>query len=156
MLVILAILFQFLTYQNTMFRSIDKISDIIAKSKSTSSRDQQFLYEGQDSNLVSSSLSSPIFYCTRLFFLSLGLLLSIKLPQTIDLILQIMGGLAGTILTILFPILIFHKSFKNTGKYGYVLVVNWVLFAVSIGVGGLGIYEGVTHIKNMEVLLVIN
>ena len=62
----------------------------------------------------------------------------------------------GTVLTILFPILIFNKSFKNTGKYGYVIMFNWVLFGISIVIGVLGIYEGVTHMKNMEVLLVIN
>ena len=59
-------------------------------------------------------------------------------------------------MTILLPILIFNKSFKNTGKYDYVIMFNWVLFGTSIVVGGLGIYEGVTHMKNMEVLLVIN
>lgn len=79
-----------------------------------------------------------------------------KLPQQIDLLLQITGGLLGTILSILFPILVFNKSFKNTGKYDKVIIFNWVLFVVSIAVGGLGIYEGVTHIKNTEVLLVIN
>lgn len=62
----------------------------------------------------------------------------------------------GTILTILFPILIFNKSFKNTGKYDNVILFNWALFGASIAVGGLGIYEGVRHMKNMEVLLVIN
>jgi len=88
--------------------------------------------------------------------ISAALLLSMKLPQQIDLLLQISGGLLGTILTILFPILIFNKSFKNTGKYDKVIVFNWILFGASIVVGGLGIYEGVTHMKNTEVLLVIN
>ena len=52
--------------------------------------------------------------------------------------------------------MIFNKTFKNTGKYDYVIMFNWVLFGTSIVAGGLGIYEGVTHMKNMEVLLVIN
>ena len=117
MLVVLGVLLNFLIYQNSMFRSVNKISDMFSKLKTP---EQPFLYEGQDSNEVENSLPAPVFYSSRVLFISLALLLSIKLPQNIELLLQIVGGLFGTILTILFPILIFNKAFKNTGKYGYV------------------------------------
>lgn len=67
-----------------------------------------------------------------------------------------MGGLFGTTLLILFPILLFNKTYKNTGKYSYVVIVNWVLFVISVVVGGLGVYEGASKIKGVEVLIVIN
>ena len=109
-LVILAMLASFLVYQNTMFRSIDKLSDkIMAKS------DRQFQYEGQDSNEVEKSQGAAFFYLGRLIMLAFVLLLSMKLPQNIELLLEVSGGLLCTTLSILFPILIFNKTFRHSG-----------------------------------------
>ena len=85
-----------------------------------------------------------------------ALFLSVKLPMNIELLLQILGGLIGITLTILYPIFIFNKAYKNSGQYGYILYFNWLLFATAIAVGSAGVYEGVRQFKNTEILLVIN
>lgn len=77
MFVVFAVLLNFMVYQNTMFRSVDKIADTLTRQKSP---ENPFLYEGQDSNEVEASLSTPAYFLTRTLLLSLSLMLAMKLP----------------------------------------------------------------------------
>ena len=54
---------------------------------------------------------------SRVLVITLTLILSIKLPQSMQFILQIMGAVIGTTIVILYPILIFNKAFRGTGKF---------------------------------------
>ena len=65
--------------------------------------------------------------------------------KTVELTLQLCGGLISTTLLILFPILIFNKSYKQSQNYGYWIILNWCIFAISIVIGAIGCYYGYTE-----------
>lgn len=65
-----------------------------------------------------------------------------RIDRSVQLTLQICGGLTGTVMLILFPILIFNKSYRQSQKYTGLIVFNWLLFATSIVIGGIGCYFG--------------
>merc|ERR1719329_1086510 len=59
-------------------------------------------------------------------------------------ILMVAGGVFGTTLLVLYPILLFNKSY-GSGQQDFCCrrAMNWLLFAAAIGVGGFGAYKGV-------------
>jgi hypothetical protein len=58
-------------------------------------------------------------------------------------ILMIAGGVLGTSLLVLYPILLFNKSYGSGQKdYCCRRAMNWLLFFTAIGVGGYGAYKG--------------
>lgn len=65
-----------------------------------------------------------------------------RINKTIELALQLCGGLISTTLLILFPILIFNKSYRQSHNYKYWIIVNWCIFGLSIAVGAVGCYNG--------------
>ena len=64
----------------------------------------------------------------------------VKINRSVHLTLQISGGLVSTILLILFPILIFNKSYRQTQKYNTLIIFNWCLFVLSVSAGLIGCY----------------
>lgn len=64
----------------------------------------------------------------------------IKINRTVQICLQMCGGLIGMILLILFPILIFNKSYRQIERYRYLVIFNWCLFGTSIVIGATGCY----------------
>ena len=121
----------FMLYQDDMFECVDAMSTILVPS---------FEIGSNQENKRNKSL---VFYSTRSIMLIVILLISFKIPQNLEYILTIMGALVGTTLTILFPILIFNKAYRNTGKFSFVIAFNWFIFGLSIVIGSLGLYQGI-------------
>lgn len=134
-LVVVMIIANFMLYQDNMFECVDAISSIIMPS-----------WE-QGLNYESKRNKSLVFYSSRTIMLILVLIISFKIPQNLEYILTIMGALVGTTLTILFPILIFNKAYRNTGKFSFVIAFNWFVFALSIVIGSLGLYHGIKQLN---------
>lgn len=121
-----------------MFKSLDKLSSLSI------------------SNTIISSHTYILL--SRLSILGIVIVLSLKLPQNIELLLQITGGFFGTILLILYPILVFNKVYNQglTDKYSWVRQFNWFIFLLSVTIGSVGMYEGIKNIKEIEVLTLVN
>lgn len=59
-------------------------------------------------------------------------------------ILMVAGGVFGTTLLVLYPILLFNKSYGN-GQRDFCCrrAMNWLLFISAVAAGGFGAYKGV-------------
>lgn len=138
MLCSFSILIYFMVGQADMFKSLDKLSSLSISNTVTSSHTYILL--------------------SRLSILGIVIVLSLKLPQNIELLLQITGGFFGTILLILYPILVFNKVYNQglTDKYSWVRQFNWFIFLLSVTIGSVGMYEGIKNIKEIEVLTLVN
>jgi hypothetical protein len=138
MLCSFSILIYFMVGQADMFKSLDKLSSLSISNTITSSHTYILL--------------------SRLSILGIVIVLSLKLPQNIELLLQITGGFFGTILLILYPILVFNKVYNQglTDKYSWVRQFNWFIFMLSVTIGSVGMYEGIKNIKEIEVLTLVN
>lgn len=88
-IILVAMLISYLLYQSKMFQSIESIRDLYRKDESQNS-------------IGSVSLKFTL--------IVLAVFASVKLPQEIDKVLMVSGGLFGTILLFLFPILIYNKT----------------------------------------------
>ena len=75
---------------------------------------------------------------------------SLKIPQNINLILQMTGGLFLMILIALFPMVLFNKTMKHAGKYPWTRRFNYLLMASATIIGGLGVYQGIMDIKRVD------
>lgn len=139
-LVVVMLTANFMLYQDSMFENVDSIYQMVVPVEGENEKTQKSL----------------VFYSTRTIMLILVLIISFKIPQNLEYILTIMGALVGTTLTILFPILIFNKAYRNTGKFSFVIAFNWVIFALSIVIGSLGLYQGIKQLNSQEVLTVVN
>ena len=141
MLCAFSVLVYFMVGQADMFQSLDKLSSL--------------------------SISPTIVYnhmytlFSRLCVLGVVIVLSLRLPQNVELLLQITGGFFGTILLVLYPILVFNKVYNQeinriNEKYQWVRQINWFIFVLSVTIGSVGMYEGIKHIKEIEVLILVN
>jgi len=79
----------------------------------------------------------------KLAFLGAVVYASIKVPQNINLILQLTGGLFLMILLGLFPMVIFNKTMGHASKYPWTRRFNYLLMTSAIVIGGLGVYNGI-------------
>ena len=103
--------------------------------------DSEFMDKEEDKD----SLGCNLF---KLAFLSAVVYASIRVPQNINMILQLTGGLFLMILLGLFPMVIFNKTMGHANKYPWTRRFNYLLMASAIVTGGLGVYHGIAQIQN--------
>lgn len=84
-----------------------------------------------------------MFNALKIFFLTLIVFLSMKVPQNPTTILTIAGGLLMIILNLLFPMVIFNKTMSHLDQYPKTRAFNWFAMMSVTAIGGLGVYSGI-------------
>ena len=70
------------------------------------------------------------------------ILVSTKVPQSIPLLLQLVGSCLLPVTLVLFPIIIFNKAMRHlNSSYKALRYANWVLFVCTVAAGGFTTYK---------------
>jgi hypothetical protein len=85
----------------------------------------------------------------KMMFLCGLVYVSLRVPQNINIILQLSGAVFLMILTGLFPLVIFNKTMNHAGKHSCTRKLNYAIMASATVVGGLGIYQSVLDISKV-------
>lgn len=120
LLLVFSILMSFVAHQSELMGSATRL--------------RQLLQEENDDKPINSPSTFG-----WLLFLVVGVFLSLKVPQSIELLLQFDGGLFVPILAILLPILIFNKLTRHLhDQMHFLRYFNWGVFFSIIVIGGVG------------------
>jgi len=140
-LLVFTVLTNYLLYQSEVFASCKRLHQ------------QMFGSMPEDSEFMDKEEEKDSVWCNlfKLGFLGAVVYASINVPQNINLILQLTGGLFLMILLGLFPMVIFNKTMGHANKYPWTRRFNYLMMASAIVIGGLGFYNGVEQIQNNKV-----